>query len=65
MDIDVAIKKLNKFKKLSGSLGKCDLLQLNDDSFIVKIPFGEKSMVESYKPVIGFCPPEKKEKNND
>ena len=65
MDIDDAIKQLNKFKKLSGGLGKYDLLQMNDDSFIVKIPFKEQSIAKSYKPIIGFCPSKKKETNND
>ena len=54
MDIDSAISKLNDFKKMSKKLGECDLVAFNDNSFTVKIQFGEDKPDRCR--VVGFHP---------
>ena len=60
MNIDSAIDKLNEFKRLSNGIGECDLVSLTDDSFTVKIQFGESA--ETRKTVLGFAEQPKKTK---
>lgn len=62
MDISAAIDQLTKFKKLSKALGECDLVGLDDESFVVKVKFnGSKSrdaadsaLAFPHHPVLGF-----------
>ena len=60
MNIDSAIEKLNEFKRISNGIGECDLVSLTDDSFTVKIQFGERQ--EPRTQIIGFCPIPKSKK---
>ena len=62
MDLELAINQLTKFKKLSKALGECDLVGLDNESFVVKVKFnGSKSRnaadgdpAFSHRPVLGF-----------
>lgn len=59
MDISAAIDQLTKFKKMSKTLGRCDLVGLDNESFTIKVQFGSKSSTSAsqstYKPVLGFA----------
>lgn len=56
MEIDAAIDKLNKFKKLSSKLGiaDCNIIGLDNESFTVCVVFGENTHIEEHKTVLGF-----------
>ena len=41
MDISAAIDQLTKFKKMSKVLGECDLVGLDNESFVVKVKFND------------------------
>ena len=53
MDLELAIKKLNQFKKMSKSLGTCDLVALDENAFVVKVQF-DNGTSNTHKPVLGF-----------
>lgn len=55
MDIDAAIEKLTEFKKLSKKLGECNLLSFDDNSFVVKVQFGEEDKPVERTKVLGFA----------
>ena len=59
MDRNAAIEKLQEFKQVSSGIGKCDLVSLTEDSFVVKVQFGEMPKEDRVR-VVGFCPAEKK-----
>ena len=61
MDIDLAISKLNDFKKMSKKLGERELVAFDSNSFTVKIQFGKENedMPDRCR-VVGFCPAPKK-----
>lgn len=62
MDISAAIDQLTKFKKLSKALGECDLVGLDNESFVVKVKFNDSRSRDAadsapafpHHPVLGF-----------
>ena len=56
MDIDAAIEKLSKFKKLSSKFGMkdCNVVGLDNESFTVRVKFSEDPPVDNKTVVLGF-----------
>ena len=63
MNIDLAISKLNDFKKMSKKLGECDLVGFNGNSFTVKIQFEEDKPERNR--IVGFHPISKEQEKSN
>lgn len=58
MELNNAIDKLNLFKKIAKKIipndfGKCELVNLNDDSFTIKVIFNDNK--NGHNSIIGFA----------
>lgn len=63
MNITAAIDRLTKFKKMSKTLGDCDLVGFDNESFTVRVKFsdgGKTEKLDGYHPVLGFAEGSKK-----
>ena len=61
MKIDTAIDRLVGFKKIADTgIGDCDIIGLDNDSFVVRVNFRNDSPCR--KPVLGFAACESKRK---
>lgn len=54
MDISKAIDKLSEFKKIADAgIGECELVDFDEDSFVVKVNF--RNDRPERKPILGFA----------
>jgi len=61
MDINTAIEKLTKLKKMSKSLGNCDLVGFDNESFTIRVKYDNDvssschtSIAFEHRPIQGF-----------
>ena len=61
MNINTAIEKLTKLKKMSKSLGNCDLVGFDNESFTIRVKYDNVEpsschtpMVFEHRPIQGF-----------
>jgi len=61
MNINTAIEKLTKLKKMSKSLGNCDLVGFDNESFTIRVKYDNAepsscytSIAFEHRPIQGF-----------
>lgn len=58
MNITTAIDQLTKFKKMSKTLGDCDLVGFDNESITIRVKLDGNTKIEKpsgYRPVLGFA----------